>query len=232
MPVQPYLLRDGHEPVLDLWRITHFERIPDQKVAAFTRAHHCSLVLHTDKLRESGESYYRHDARCALMAAESELPIEMVIVMFAHEFVEDDGWKFRKLLRYFGPDVAAAVDALSKRPKQQFPDPEGRQKRALDHIERMKQGTLRGPILDGRYRYNWLVPMGKALDRFDNSTDTAGIRPEKQERLFEETDSLFLPYFGWALPYIPARYRPVYRLVVRAISNNCDNYWRSQALRE
>lgn len=207
----------GREVAIALWRDNHFDEVSDEEIVSFAKAFHFSVTNHTDILRKSGESYYRHDCRTAARALAAGLPITLAVVMLLHEAIEDNGWSHAMIEADFGQEIADIVDALSKRPKENFAN---RAKRLDDHMKRLRQAI---PL-------NFLVAVGKLLDRRDNINDTAGLGEEEEKRLFEETESHFLPLFHWAKQFVPEKFSNVYSLWIMEIEFACDNYWRARAL--
>lgn len=210
---------EQREPAIALWRDNHFVGVSELEMARFGRAFHCSASYHTDTVRKSGESYYRHDCRVASRILNAGFPIDLATDALLHEFIEDDGWTIEQIARDFGEESAFVVDSVSKGPKTDFPD--GRIERLDDHIEKMRQAIPR----------NWKAAALKCCDRLDNITDTAGLNDEDERRLFEETETHFLPLFRWARELIPQEFRRTFNGWILEIEFHCDNYWRRQALR-
>ena len=214
------ILPPDRDVAVELWADHHFEDVSKEELIRFALAYHFSTANHNEVLRKSGESYYRHDCRCAARMLDAGFPLELAIVMLLHEAIEDDGWTKEMIVSHFGSSVAKTVEAVSKDPKDVF---ENRQARLADHIERMERAVLRG---------NWKVAVVKVVDRLDNSTDTAGLDEEDQQRLFKENETDFLRLFRRVKDFIPKKYRSVYSVWVREIEFACANYWRRQALRQ
>lgn len=214
MLLQPRYLH--REPAITLWHLIHkFYQLTTEEMALLGKAYMYSVVMHTNKRRKSGESFYRHDCRCAIRTALARAPIKLVIVMLIHEFIEDDGWTFERVKEEFGEEIAIIVDALSKRPMDQFPD--GRQDRVKSHLAMIEAVTPQYP----------LVIVAKADDRLDNTTDTSCLDVESRDRLFKETEGDFLPLFYRMMGFVPEELQFFYLWCLQEIEFACDNYWRS-----
>lgn len=206
------------EALLSLLGDFHFDHYSTQLQAFLLRALHFIVRYHEKRLRKSGQRYIEHDCRTARRALAMGMPLWFVIVMLLHEAIEDDGKTKEWLRKNFDILIAETVVAVSKLAKNLFTD---RSLRLLRHIE-----TMVYAIVDGK----WWVAIAKLLDRHDNTIDTAGLSDEDRQRLFEETQAEFLPFFHWAEQFIPKRFLRIYRMLVMDIEEACDNYWRSQAL--
>ena len=171
------------------------------------------------KLRWSGESMFVHEARCTLKALYAGFDILTAIAMMGHELEEDDGWTFEQLEEAFGTDVAVIIDAVSKRPKEQFPDPGGRENRMIDHITRMGEITPEC----------WRVPVLKNDDRGDNAHDTDRVGEAHKRRLFVETHQNFIPYFEASQKYIPDVHVIPYGIWLYDLKLACFNYFSIEA---
>lgn len=200
---------------LILWSGFDLENAADAERTLFVKAYRFSTLYHADRLRKSGESYYRHDCRTAARALRAGFGLILAIIMMLHEFIEDDGWTRKMIARIFGKLVAAVVDAISKRPKS-FPS---REARLLDHIARMRKAI---PSY-------WQVAVAKVLDRYDNVTDTAALSDEDKLRLFTETEEHFLPLFYEAKEYILQEHQQFYSFFVQEIEFACDNFWQTMS---
>lgn len=210
----------NRDPSYTLWEnLDHIRNATPDAVSRFANAYHLAMITHVPAKRKSDESYFYHDCRVAgraMMGYGEDFDIGTAALV--HEFIEDDNYTREMIENYFGESIADIVVALSKLPKDQFPD---RLSRLLDHIERMRQAIP----------HDWRIAVIKISDRLDNTTDTAGLSGEDKERLFAETDEYFLPLFRWAVPHIPSiEYQKIARLSIQEIVFACDNYWRSRAL--
>lgn len=192
-----------------VWSLYCKYKILPLQNARFIKALLKVIELHRLRLRKSGESYLIHDLRCAAMALAANLPIEMAIIMLIHEFIEDDGWTYEQVIEEFGEEIAEVVLALSKPPKVFLT----RLDRIMSHLEILKKASS-----------NWKVPMGKSIDREENTHDTAGLGETDQKQLYSETESLFLPWFEDSQKFIPKKYKNVYAMITIRIKNACINY--------
>lgn len=214
------------DPAIVLWDENHFDgAASDREMALFGKGYHFSLHNHRRRFRKSKQSFYFHDCRCVsrILATqyrgERFTAIELATIMFLHEAIEDDGWTEEMLMEIFGEPITSSVLALSKKPKKEFGS---RRARILDADATLREATPTNPR----------VPICKCDDRLDNSTDTAGLKVRDRHRLFVDNRRIFIPYFIWSRPYIPADFLPFYNGWVLEIKFATDNYFRLQALRK
>ena len=80
---------------------------------------------HEGQVDKSGKPYFEHPAR---VAGRMETPEEQV-VGWLHDTVEDTGLSLAEVTRQFGPETAAAVDAISRREGETWED----------YLDRVKQ---------------------------------------------------------------------------------------------
>lgn len=211
------------EPALALWRNKDvIKNASPEAVRRFALAFHFSISTHTDVLRKSNESYYRHDCRVATrIMSYFDDDLDLVSASLIHEAIEDDGITAEMLKRDFGEKITDWVVAVTKLPKDKFPDEMGgRRARLEDHIERIKTACHR----------NWRVLVIKIADRLENTTDTAGLSDEDKKRMFVETETDFLPLFRYGVQYVDIEHQKVINMWIQEIEFNCDNYFRSQVL--
>lgn len=249
------------EPAIVFWSKNHFDNFSDPILGQCVRGYHFSLNHHEEKKRKSGQSYFFHDCNCAVEALSAELPPKFIVFMFTHEAIEDDDWTWEMLADSFGVLVANSVAGVSKKPKSFFWQRIDRLNdniatMAFATMGLAKSEKFHGNILEllgidstwppnivdtksyndwpnnPRQRGpNWYVAMGKAIDRKKNTGETSGLKESDKYRMFLETHTHILPFLRWARPYIPKQHLPVYSVTINSIEDNCDNYWRTQALR-
>lgn len=201
---------------LILWADEHLKNATDVELALFAKAYHFSMSHHTDRLRQSGESYYRHDCRLAARVLKAGFGVTLAVAVLIHEIVEDDGWTIEQVAGKFGQEIAEIVNGVSKGSNKDFPT---REARLQDHISRLQLVIPKC----------WRVAVAKCIDRLDNATDTAALSEEEKLQLFTETEEHFLPLFSWATKCIPKKYRPFYLLYIQEIEFACDNFRRTQS---
>lgn len=206
---------ERREIALMLWADHHFENATDDELALFAKAYQFSMANHTDRPRQSGESYYRHDCRIAARVLKAGFGMTLAAAMLIHEIIEDDYWTVEQVAEKFGQEIAKIVNAVSKRSKSEFPL---REDRLNDHLLRMRE------VIPNC----WQVAVAKCVDRLDNATDTAALSAEEKLQLFTETEDYFLPLFAWSTKYIPKKYQSFYLIYIQEIEFACDNFRRTQ----
>jgi (p)ppGpp synthase/HD superfamily hydrolase len=76
-------------------------------------AHALMMRAHADQVDKSGEPYYLHPERVGFNL--TDLGPVAVAAGFLHDVVEDTPVTLDEVREQFGPDVAAAVDAVTRR---------------------------------------------------------------------------------------------------------------------
>lgn len=220
----PDVIVSQREPALSLWRNIKelLKNSTPQAVARFALGFHFSISNHTDVLRKSGESYYRHDCRVATrLSCYFDDNLDLITAALVHEAIEDDGVTEEALKSDFGENITSIVVAVSKLPKENFSEEMGgRRARLEDHVDRMREEC----------RKDWRIIVLKIVDRLENTSDTAGLSDEDKQRMFLETEADFLPLFRFGASRVPIDHQKVVSLWIQEIEFNCDNYFRSQVL--
>ena len=115
---------------------------------------------HADQVDKAGQPYITHPER---VAGRLESP-EAQVVGWLHDTVEDTGLTLEEVTDRFGPETAAAVDAVSRREGEEWPDyldrvaanPVARQVKISDLIDnsnlsRIPHVTLRDVARQAKY---------------------------------------------------------------------------------
>lgn len=146
-----------------------------------------------DGLRKSGEQEFSHQVAVASLVRTLEphllFPEETIAVAFLHDVVEDKPVSVRSLEVEFGPEVAAAVDAMSKSV--------GGTKRSPESV---RDATAASPI----------ASVVKLADRLHNGYTSVGVHtPTKMLEYATETEDFILPIAKAARRRFPAQ-EPAY----------------------
>ena len=98
-----------------------------------TRAELFAKSVHANQVDKAGKPYIRHLQ--AVVHNLIEPTEEMIAVAWLHDSVEDTESTFDDLTRYFGKTVSEAVDAVTKRKGESYPEYLNRVK--ANHIARL-----------------------------------------------------------------------------------------------
>lgn len=120
---------------------------------------------HESQVDKSGKPYVEHPAR---VAGRMETPEEQV-VGWLHDTVEDTGLSLEEVERQFGPETAAAVDAVSRRDGEAWED----------YLERVKQNPTARAV-----KISDLIDNSN-LSRLDRVTMKDVRRQEKYNRALQ-----------------------------------------------
>ena len=78
--------------------------------------------LHAGQFRLSGEPYICHPVSVAVIVAELGLDTDSICAALLHDTVEDTPLTIHDIEAAFGPETAAAVDAISRREDEAWSD--------------------------------------------------------------------------------------------------------------
>jgi GTP diphosphokinase / guanosine-3',5'-bis(diphosphate) 3'-diphosphatase len=153
---------------------------PDADLALIQIAYIYSARVHRGQTRVSGEPYLVHPVAVAKILAEMKLDEAAVATGLLHDTVEDTLATLDELEQYFGKDVAAMVDGVTKISKIEFQSKEERQ---AENFRKMILAMSR----DIR------VLLVKLADRLHNMRTLAPMPPEAQKRIARETMEIYAP---------------------------------------
>ena len=120
---------------------------------------------HQGQVDKSGKPYILHPTR---VAGRMQTPEEKV-VGWLHDVVEDTGFSLGDIERQFGPDTAAAVDAISRRGDEPWEE----------YLERVKQNPITRAV-----KISDLIDNSN-LSRLEKITLTDVRRQEKYNRALQ-----------------------------------------------
>ena len=167
------------------------ERIPDADMDLLRRAFRFSLDAHRGQRRLSGEPYILHPLAVAQTLAEQGLDSATLAAGLLHDVVEDTSFGEDIIAREFGEEVQALVRAVTKISvvkKSGTTSGLGREKEreAAENIRMMLLATAR----DVR------VILIKLADKLHNMRTLSHQRPDKVERIANETLRIYAPIAG------------------------------------
>lgn len=99
----------------------------DVEIEMIERARALSEEAHEGQVDKAGKPYAEHSARVAsLLAAKHGAAHASVVVGFLHDVVEDTPVALERIEQEFGVEIAAAVDAITRREGEASDDYYGR----------------------------------------------------------------------------------------------------------
>src|SRR4028119_1371504 len=153
---------------------------PEPDIDVIRRAYLFSALHHREQKRASGEPYLVHPLAVADILADMRLDEVSVATGLLHDVVEDTLVDLETLRQYFGNEVTTLVDGLTK----------------IAHIsnlskEKQQAENVRKMVLamttDAR------VVLIKLADRLHNMRTLHYVKPEKRQRVSQETLDIYAP---------------------------------------
>ena len=144
--------------------------------AAYAIAH----AAHAHQIRESGEPYVNHPVAVAIILLDLEIDAETVIAALLHDVIEDTTITYDQIETYFGAEVAALVDGVTKLSELEIRPKEEAQ---AENYRKMFVSMANDPR----------VVLVKLADRLHNMRTIHATKPEKQRRIARETIEIYVP---------------------------------------
>ena len=156
------------------------ENRPGADTDLIRRAYLFSAVHHKGQTRASGEPYLVHPLEVAKILADMRLDETSVATGLLHDVVEDTLVDLETIRSYFGPEITNLVDGLTK----------------IAHIsdlskEKQQAENLRKMVL--AMTNDVRIVLIKLADRLHNMRTMQYLRPEKRERISQETLDIYAP---------------------------------------
>ncbi len=167
------------EPVVSLVA-TIKQYAPKVDVKEVLRAYKLADEAHGDQRRRSGELYVTHPIGVATVLAELGLDTPTLVAALLHDVVEDTDLAISDIARDFGDTAALLVDGVTKLDRIKVSSKEEQQAESLRKMLIAMASDVR-------------VLLIKLADRLHNMTTLHHLPREKQERIAEETLSIYAP---------------------------------------
>jgi GTP pyrophosphokinase len=153
---------------------------PQADLDMLRRAYFFSAREHKGQTRASGEPYLVHPLEVANILADMRLDEVSVATGLLHDVVEDTLVEPAAIREYFGEEVAHLVEGLTKIAQI------SNQSKEVQQAENVRKMLL-AMIDDVR------VVLVKLADRLHNMRTLHFLRPEKRQRIAQETLDIFAP---------------------------------------
>lgn len=160
---------------------------PDADLDVIKRAYVYSAKVHQGQVRKSGEPYLIHPLEVAHILAQLKLDEASIVAGILHDTVEDTLATKEELEELFGKEVAEIVDGVTK--LGQYAAPAEKPK---DVREEMKQAENFRKMLVAMAK-DIRVILVKLADRLHNMRTMDSMRPDKQQRIAQETLDIYAP---------------------------------------
>ncbi|OGV31487.1 MAG: bifunctional GTP diphosphokinase/guanosine-3',5'-bis(diphosphate) 3'-diphosphatase [Legionellales bacterium RIFCSPHIGHO2_12_FULL_35_11] len=178
---------------------------------------------HSGQTRRSGEPYITHPVAAGLILATMRLDYQTIMATLLHDIIEDTVVSMDELTQFFGKDVAALVDGVTKLTKIKF---ESRAEAQAENFRKMVMAMVQ----DIR------VIIVKLADRYHNMRTLNVLPAVKRRRIAIETLEIYAPIanrlgmhtmyteledLGFKALY-PLRYRAIKSAVEQAHKNRSE----------
>ncbi len=162
-------------------RVTKYD--PDADEDLLNRAYVYAMKAHGHQRRASGEAYFNHPLEVAAILADMRLDTATIVAALLHDTVEDTEATHQEILDKFGPEIAALVDGLTKIKQLDLVTREATQAENLRKLLLAMSKDVR-------------VLLVKLADRLHNMRTLHHVKPEKRQRIAEETMDIYAPLAG------------------------------------
>ncbi len=162
-------------------RVTKYD--PDADEDLLNRAYIYAMKAHGTQLRASGEAYFNHPLEVAAILAEMKLDTATIVAALLHDTVEDTEATHQEIVEKFGSEIASLVDGLTKIKKLDMVTKEATQAENLRKLLLAMSRDVR-------------VLLVKLADRLHNMRTLHHVKPEKRERIAQETMDIYAPLAG------------------------------------
>ena len=153
---------------------------PGADIDLIRRAYLFSALHHRGQTRASGEPYLVHPLEVAQILAKMRLDEVSVSTGLLHDVVEDTLVDIETIRSYFGDEITVLVDGLTK--IANISDL-SKEKQQAENVRKM----VLAMITDVR------VVLIKLADRLHNMRTMQYLKPEKRERISQETLDIYAP---------------------------------------
>lgn len=153
---------------------------PDADFGLIERAYKFSESRHQGQKRKSGEDYIVHPLSVAKILASMRMDIPSIVTGILHDTVEDTPATLDELRKEFGQEIAFLVDGVTKISQISFSTSHEKQ---AENFRKMVFAMAR----DIR------VIFVKLADRTHNMRTLVHMKPEKQQKIAQETLEIYAP---------------------------------------
>src|SRR5436309_4512553 len=153
---------------------------PQADLDVLRRAYFFSALHHKGQTRASGEPYLVHPLEVAEILADMRLDEVSVSTGLLHDVVEDTLVDIETIREYFGEEITVLVDGLTK--IANISDL-SKEKQQAENVRKM----VLAMVTDVR------VVLIKLADRLHNMRTMQYLKPEKRERISQETLDIYAP---------------------------------------
>lgn len=144
------------------------------------KAYRFSESAHEGQYRNSGEKYFIHPEKVALILAELNMDTPTIIAGLLHDVIEDTNISYHKIKEEFGEEIAELIDGVTKLKKLQY---KTKQENQAENLRKMVLAMAK----DIR------VIIVKLADRLHNMRTLEYMTDEKKKEKALETLEIYAP---------------------------------------
>ena len=168
---------------------------PDAEVELLERCYRFAQEAHEGQKRKSGEPYFTHCVKTAVILAELHLDTHTICAGLMHDVLEDTGITREELQVRFGPNIANLVEGVTKigqyRPSVGSPTT-STPITVEDRVHRKRQAETYRKLLLATAE-DMRVILIKLADRLHNMETLKFLTSEKCQRIAKETLEIYAP---------------------------------------
>jgi guanosine-3',5'-bis(diphosphate) 3'-pyrophosphohydrolase len=162
-------------------RVTSYD--PDADEAMLNRAYVYAMKAHGLQTRASGDPYFSHPLEVAAILTDLKLDDATIVAALLHDTIEDTETTKQEIDTLFGAEIGALVEGLTKLKRLDLVTKEAAQAENLRKLLLAISDDIR-------------VLLVKLADRLHNMRTLDHMKPEKRERIAQETMDIYAPLAG------------------------------------
>src|SRR5688572_15079511 len=162
-------------------KVTSYDKDADETL--LNRAYVYAMKAHGSQTRASGDPFISHPLEVAAILAELKLDDATIVAALLHDVVEDTEATHQEIEDLFGKEIADLVDGLTKIRRLDLVTKEAAQAENLRKLLLAMAKDIR-------------VLLIKLADRLHNMRTLQHMKPEKRQRIAQETLDLYAPLAG------------------------------------
>lgn len=157
--------------------------IPDVDEDLLNRAYVYAMHQHRHQKRASGDPYFSHPLEVASIVTDLKLDQSSVVAALLHDTIEDTDSTRSEIDSMFGHEIGVLVDGLTKLKRIDLVSKKSRQGENLRKLLLAIADDVR-------------VLLVKLADRLHNMRTLNHVKPEKRQRIAQETMDIYAPLAG------------------------------------
>ena len=156
---------------------------PDTDEDLLNRAYVYAMKAHGSQTRASGDPYFTHPLEVAAILTDLKLDDATIVAALLHDTIEDTEATRGEIDRFFGPEIGALVEGLTKLKRLELVSREAKQAENLRKLLLAIADDVR-------------VLLVKLADRLHNMRTLEFVPEASRRRIAEETLDIYAPLSG------------------------------------